>query len=262
MGRFGLSDKALRKEFSALSRTLLFLLIAFIVLWIAKAKPFEVKEESLLIALLLLPVVIYVILSGRIQELKAPGGLEAKFSTVANQSISAASETVKPETDELQSVLKESPNVLEQKVQDLDDSKPILMLMRLGTNSYDAEAARKYVEVLSQFRNFKFVVFLDHRKRFVGYMSAWSVKSLLQKTALGDEFIDAVNQGLAAQLMRYPGFETNTITTSWTNANALQEMVRKNVEALIVLDDKRLIEGVVEREQIVCLMMLSMVTGS
>jgi hypothetical protein len=211
MGRLELSDKALRKEFSTLSRTLLLLLLGFSVLRIAKTGLFAVKEESTLIALLLLPVVIYVILSGRIQELKAPGGLEAKFSTVAHQSISAASETVKPETDELQAVLKESPLALEQKVQDLDDSKPILMVMRLGANSYNAEATRKYIEVLSQFRNFKFVVFVDHRKRFAGHMSAWSARSLLQKTALGDEFIDAVNQGLAAQLMRYPGFETNTM---------------------------------------------------
>jgi predicted transcriptional regulator len=59
--------------------------------------------------------------------------------------------------------------------------------------------------------------------------------------------------------MRYPGFETESITTSWSNANALREMVRRNVEALLVVNDKRQIEGVVERERIICLMMLSLV---
>jgi hypothetical protein len=220
-----------------------------------------VTQEGFLVSLLLLPLLVYVILSGRIQELKAPGGLEAKFSTIANQSISVASEKVKPETDELQSVLKESTVPLEQKVQELDDSKPILMLMELGSNSYGVEAAIKYIEVLSQFRNFKFVVFLDYRKRFVGFMSAWSVKTLLQKRGLGDDFINAVNRGLSADLMRYPGFETQAITTTWPNVNALQEMVRRNVDALLVINDKKQIEGVVEREQIIGLMMLSLVNS-
>ena len=92
-------------------------------------------------------------------------------------------------------------------------------------------------------------------------MSAWSVRGLLQKAQLGNEFIDAINRGLSAELMRYPGFETESITTSWSNANALREMVRKNVEALLVVNDKKQIEGVVEREQIISLMMLSLVDG-
>ncbi len=80
-------------------------------------------------ALLLMPLVFYVILSGKIQELKAPGGIEAKFNTVANKSVSAASQTVKPESDELQSVLKGSTTQLERRMQDIDDSKPIIMLI-------------------------------------------------------------------------------------------------------------------------------------
>ena len=252
--------RARRNEESAILRAFLFLFAGFIALWFAK-HAIGIKEESVLVSLLLLPLLVYVILSGKIQELKAPGGIEAKFSGLANQSVSAASESVKPETDELQSVLKDSSMALDVKTQELDGSKPILMLMDLGNGRYDTEAALKYIEVLSQFRNFKFVVFLDKRKRFIGYMSAWAVKGLLQKRELGDEFIDAVNRGLSAELTRYPGFETQTITTSWTNANALQEMVRKNVEALVVIDGNRHIEGVVEREQILSLMMLSLVNG-
>jgi hypothetical protein len=67
---------------------------------------------------------------------------------------------------------------------------------------------------------------------------------------------------LTAELMRYPGFETQAITTIWTNVRALQEMVRRNVEALIVVNDRNEIEGVIEREQVVSLMMLSLVNGA
>jgi len=254
-------DKTLRYELAAIARTLCFLFVGFSALLFAK-NHLKVTQEILWMAFLLMPFVFYVILSGKIQELKAPGGIEAKFSTVANKSISAASETVKPESEELQSILKGSTMQLEQRMQEFDDSKPIIMLLQLGTNGYAVTAAKAYIEELSQFRNFKFVVFLDHRKRFVGYMSAWSVKCILQKEALSDDFINAVNRGLTAELMRYPGFETQTITTTWTNVRALQEMVRKNVEALIVINDRSQIEGVIEREQIICLMMLSLVNGA
>jgi len=254
-------DKALRYELSAIARTLCFLIAGFSALLIAK-NHLDVKQEILLMAFLLMPFIFYVILSGKIQELKAPGGIEAKFSTVANKSISAASETVKPEPEELQSILKDSTMQLEKRMQDIDDSKPIIMILQLGTNSYSVTAAKAYIEELSQFRNFKFVVFLDHRKRFVGYMSVWSVKCILQKDALSDGFVNKVNSGLTAELMRYPGFETQAITTIWTNVRALQEMVRRNVEALIVVNDRNQIEGVIEREQVICLMMLSLVNGA
>jgi predicted transcriptional regulator len=253
-----LGDKVIRDELSAIARTLIFLAAGLGIFWHAKTK-LAIAGEGLLISLLLLPLLVYVIISGRIQELKAPGGLEAKFRTLANESISAASETVRPEPDEIQAVLKESPMVLQQKVQDLDDSKPILMLMQLGSNSYSPEAAIKYLDTLSKFRNFRFVVFLDHRKRLVGHMSAWSVRALLQKAQLGNEFIDSINRGLSAELMRYPGFETEVITKSWSNANALKEMVRRNVDALLVVNERKELEGVVEREQVISLMILSLV---
>jgi hypothetical protein len=253
-----LNDKLIRGELSAIARTLIFLAAGLGVLWHAKTY-LGFAGEGLFISILLLPLLVYVILSGRIQELKAPGGLEAKFRTLANESISPGSETIRPEPDELQAVLKESPTALEQKVQELDDSKPILMLMQIGSNSYSTQTAMMYLNTLSKFRNFRFVAFLDHRKRLVGHMSAWSVRALLQKAQLGSEFIDAINRGLSAELMRYPGFETDTITKSWTNANALREMVRRNVDALLVVNEKKQLEGVVEREQIISLMMLSLV---
>ena len=246
-----------RNERDAMFRAFLFLVAGFIVLWLAKIA-IGIEKESVLVALLLLPLLVYVILTGKIQELKAPGGIEAKFTSLANQSISAASQPVKPETEDFQAVLKDSLSALDAHTQNLDDSKPIIMLMDLGSGRYDADAALKYIDVLSQFRNFKYVVFLDKRKCFVGYMSSWAVKGILQKRELGNEFIDAINRG-SAELTRYPGFETQTIATSWTNANALKEMARKNVEALVVIDDRKHIEGVVEREQILCLMMLSLV---
>jgi len=51
-----------------------------------------------------------------------------------------------------------------------------------------------------------------------------------------------------------------TILTHSTNAEARREMMRQNLEALVVTDENNQLMGIVEREQILSRMMLSLVT--
>jgi predicted transcriptional regulator len=71
--------------------------------------------------------------------------------------------------------------------------------------------------------------------------------------------VNAVNQGQIAQVLRYPGVVKRTISTKSTNAEALREMQEQNIEALVVIDDQQKLRGVVEREQVLGRMMLSLV---
>src|SRR5262249_11890048 len=91
-------------------------------------------EASVLITLIMLPLLAYVIASGRLAELKAPGGLEAKFTQAASESVSPASETVA--YDNPQVIAKESVrSLIERKAREIDESQPIVMTMALGGNA-------------------------------------------------------------------------------------------------------------------------------
>jgi signal-transduction protein with cAMP-binding, CBS, and nucleotidyltransferase domain len=246
------------KELRAIGTAVLFLILGFFVLWLAKSIV-HVEGDAVFISLLLIPILMYVIISGKLEELKGPGGLEAKFARAANESISTASEKVELSTEEMQIVEKESVELLERKRQELNEAQPIVMIMELGkVNYYQRQATLSYLEMLSQFRNFKFVVFVDKSKRFVAYMPSWAVKGLLSKQQLGDEFIWGINQGRIQDLFRYPGVVRETIRTQSTNAEALREMTRQNLEALVVIDENSQLKGVVEREQVLSRMMLSL----
>jgi hypothetical protein len=59
------------------------------------------------------------LLSGKLEELKGTGGIEAKFAKTASESITVASEKVKPSLEEVQIVLKESLILLEKKSRQL-----------------------------------------------------------------------------------------------------------------------------------------------
>jgi predicted transcriptional regulator len=60
------------------------------------------------------------------------------------------------------------------------------------------------------------------------------------------------------ELFSYPGVVRKTISTASTNAEALREMMVKNLEALVVTDEDNRLKGIAEREQILTKMVLDM----
>jgi hypothetical protein len=247
-----------KKELRAILIAILFLALGLFVLWITKTL-LNIEGDLIFVSLLFVPIIVYAIYSGKLEELKGPGGLEAKFARAANESVSVASEEVAPSVEEMQIVVKEGLNLLERKKQMLNEAQPIVMIMELGKhNYYRREDVFAYLELLSQFRNFKFVVFVDKKRQFVAYMPIWAVKGLLSKPQLGEEFIATINNELSQELFRYPGVVKETIHMQSTNAEALREMTRQNLEALVVTDKDNQLRGVVEREQVLSKMMLSL----
>ena len=246
-------------ESKAILAAILFLLLGFVVVWVVKAV-LKIEGDIAYITLIFVPILIYAIYSGKLEEFKGPGGIEAKFAKAANESVSPASEELSPSVEEMQIVEKEGMSLLEKKKAQLNGVQPIIMIMELGKGDYYRRAdVLAYLGLLSQFRNFKFVVFIDKISReFVAYMPSWAVTGLLSKPQLGDEFVDVINQGNKGTLFRYPGVIGETIRMQSTNADALREMTRQNLEALVVIDENRKLKGVVEREQILSRMMLSL----
>ncbi len=83
------------KEITAILVAILFLALGLAVLWFTK-KVMSIEGDVIFVSLLLVPIIVYAIYAGKLVELKGPGGLEAKFTTAANESVSAASEEVAP----------------------------------------------------------------------------------------------------------------------------------------------------------------------
>ena len=160
---------------------------------------------------------------------------------------------------DMEYVWKAGARELPRRMRDLDESKPIILALALGREGYyNREVWAKYMQALSQFRSFKFVVILDQENKFVAYMPDWAILQILRMEALGDEFVRIINTGNIQELQRYPGVVTSTISTKATNINALREMTTQNLEALVVIDEDRKLKGVVEREQILSKLLLSM----
>jgi CBS domain-containing protein len=252
-----MNRQSLRREAIAILVSIFFLALGFIAVWISK-EFLKQEGDTLFVALLFVPIIVYVIFSGRLKELRA-GGLEAKFIDIAEQSVEVASETIEPSTEEMEIVAKGDIKELQRRLQRLDESKPIILTLALGKiGYYDRQAGLQYIEALSQYRNFKFVVILDSENKFVAYIPSWAMLQILRLEGLGSEFVRIISEGNKGDLRRYPGIVTKTISIKATNLDALREMTAQNLDALVVIDENQKLKGVVEREQILSKLLLGM----
>lgn len=229
---------------SALVLGLGFLTVAAAKYWLG------IGGDAVYVALFLLPVVVYLVISGRLSELKA-GGLEAKFATVSRQSVELSAETVDASMQEMEVVFKAGARELAARMNQLSESTPITLALSIGrAGYYERKMLLKYMEALSGYRSFKFVVFLGSEKRLEAYIPYWALMEILREESLGEEFIGAVNQGNLGYIKRFPRVVTKTLSPRSTYINALQEMADQRLEAMVVVDEKRQLKGIVEREQI------------
>ena len=212
----------------------------------------------MLVSLLVMPILIYAIISGSLTELKGPGGVGATFNAVATAPVSktTAHDRVSVEEDSL-ILAKGGVEELERQIRNLDENRASVMPVTFGGAQYTAEALLEYVEAFWRSRNFKFVVILDRDGRFLAYMPAWAAKNLLSSPGRSEEFVKVLNEG-RQELFSYPGIVRKTISTSSTNAEALREMMAKDLEALVVTDEDSRLKGIAEREQILTKMVLDM----
>ncbi len=251
------------KEHAALTMSVLFLVLGLAVVWVTKSLA-GVDADAVLVSLLLIPVLVYMVVSGRLTEFKGPGGLEARFRDAAQSAPTIASEKIAAEDVRLQAIAKGGRrSLLDAASHWTNDTVPALMTMTLGRATYSPQTLLEHLDMLSRFRNFKFVVFLDPDSRFVAYMPHWALRDLLAKPDpdVGLDFTNAVKQGRVADLLRYPSVIKTTISTNSTNAEALRRMMDSNLEALVVVDEDSRVKGVVDREQVLSRLMLSL-TGA
>jgi CBS domain-containing protein len=246
-----------RQETPSIVLSIAFLAFGLLTVWVSKTV-LKLDSNAVFVSLLLLPIVVYVIVSGRLGELKAPGGLEAKFVTASGATVEGVAETIEPSEDDMVVIEKAGASALQSRLTNLDESRPIVLKLTLGREgNYDRRIWRDYMEALSQYRAFKFVLFLNSDGKFVAYAPSWVILQIL-RMELGHELVEIINTGAIDRLRLYPGIVTQTISTTASNIEALKEMTIRNVEALVVIDDQRKVRGIVERDQIISKLMLAM----
>ena len=145
-----------KKERMAMIEAALFAVVGLALAWFAKAAA-EIDGDAVLVALLVVPIVTYTIMSGRLSELKA-GGLEAKFVSAIRQRVDDGLEVVPVSLIE-----KGTTANLQKWLASIDFTQPIILSLTMGASAdrYNRDAILHHISILSKFSSFKFVVIRD-----------------------------------------------------------------------------------------------------
>jgi hypothetical protein len=247
-----------REEPGAVALSLLFVAVGIGVLWFAKDVA-ELDEDAVLVSLLLLPMLLYLALSGRLAEVTGPGGVSAKFREAASAPAHSALKHLSP-GDPFLEVPKMDLQMLRQRQPQLAaDDRPIVFTFTLGAGGpqYGYPEVLGYTDVLAATGRFLLVALLDSDGRLLAYMSARRFQTLVRSQA-GSQFVADLNAPDAHQhLLVTPGVATDTLRAGASNAEALRLMTDKDLEALVLVDDSGQLSGVVERERVVADMLLA-----
>jgi|SRR5579859_687639 len=269
--------KLLIKGFSAIAQSILFLVFGFLILWIAKTK-FNIQQDAVLVILVLIPVLLYLILSDKLQEFSA-GGVSAKFNAVAQRQI------VKDEGLELLEIkllMKESRSALPRYLQELRShpEKYFTLAVKLG-QPYDCEVLLQFLKAMSRFPNFKFFIVLeqghdtdgeehnDKIRRETGeetgevfaYASVSRAIQILRKEQgeanRESSFVADIAREQKKSLLKFYELIKPDVFTTDTNLKALEKMTEEKMDVLIVTDKNHILKGFVEREQLLSKLMLA-----
>lgn len=244
-----------QRSFAAAAGATFFLLLGLGVVWFAR-KIAGINDGAVLSVLVIIPALLYVVLRGDLAELRGPGGWGATFR-VTKATVNFGAQSLDTLGDP-QLLAKGSISDLDTRIQALDRDQPMLMTVTLGEH-YTVRAMTTYLEKLIHLPRFNLVAFLDRSGGFIGCASPTGLLSLMQDTGLANRFLEAVEDENAAQVFRYPGILKNVIPAETTNSQALEAMSRHGLSALAVVGDDRRVKGVVEREQLMSKLVLSLI---
>jgi hypothetical protein len=253
--------KPLIKGFGAILGSILFLVFGFIVLWIAKTK-FNIQQDAILVSLVLIPVFLYLILSGKLQEFSA-GGVSAKFNDAAQKQV-IKDENVEPL--QIKPLPKGDMKFLKDYLAYLSSHRTeyVALAVILGhdySHNYTNVGLLEYLEKMSSYPNFKFLIILDQAEAVFAYAPVSQAIQILKAETAEEKghgpFTTAINEGRKNTLLDYELIKPTVLTTD-TNLKALEKMTERKMEALIVTDEKRMLKGLVEREQLLSKLILAM----
>ena len=233
-------------------------ILAFVVAFAINRMKFG--DNATFVALLLTPMVVYGVASGKIQEFSAPGGWGAKFRDAAQAAVTPTALTtpLNQIAQQFDIIQKAGLAELQGLGARLQKGKPIALSFQLGQQNYDVDVATKYIEFLLLTDNDMTVLIVDSGRHFVAMTEGTTMLTLLRNQ--GQQIRNALATADKDFFITLPGFHTNSIKATDSNATALEKMRAQNARSIVVVDDQGTPTGVVKLDDIVARLLEKLAT--
>jgi CBS domain-containing protein len=248
-----------RAELSALGGALLFVALGFAAILLV-AKVADVKDGTVLASLLILPALLYLLLSGRVSDLKGPGGLEVQLAKVAKQTIPMAGHdqgSAALSYEEVRPVERGRAESFLDRVRNITPADPVVLTLTIGSGKIDGKVAADYARGLTQFPRFRFVAVLNEDKTLISYMEERAFRHVIDADVIDAAILlDNIEKKNLGPIRGFTGMITTTVAPGANIADALRTMDSQRIDALLVTEDGR-IKGIVERDRLANALLLT-----
>ena len=249
-----------RRALMAVVSPLFFVATGLFAAWIASKILTEETHKldgTTAVALLVTPVLVYAIVSGKLSQLKA-GGLEATFVEAAKQKPDFGLQHIDVESEE-QILTKENVDKIATLLEKIDEDDPIILnLTHDPAHKYSADFLKQYLQAFLRYRTFKYVTVTNGASKVVAFAPAWRLLEILSSERHDEELERILAAGKTAELKYHPAFSTSTLPMTSTYVDALRKMTTENVDAIVLTDGDGRPKGVLEREHLLAKLMLAM----
>jgi CBS domain-containing protein len=178
-----------------------------------------------------------------------------KLSLEMSQPLSKrlTSAIVGPILPDAEFVSKGTREELEQFSGKLTEQNPIILTFALGKgeNYYQAYVLQNYVSFLSSYPLFKGVVIVDETGQFLAYFPRRSLLRLYERGNDAYSLVENINKDERAVIPHYTGNVSVKFSTGTTTLEALQTMMKKDIESAVVVDQQNKVVGIIDREQLI-----------
>lgn len=249
-----------------------FLAAGLLVAWLA-GSVLGLKQESVIIAIFLLPILLYLVFTGQIENLKGPGGWEAKFRKEAAQPVEKNLAGQKVAVEKANQIGKESMQRLFEQLEQSDPSLPFLLNIQMPApqaddegrdprkethSPFDFEVMVDYLHNLERRGEVAFVVFLAPEGRPLGYVEPEVLLEHLESDQNRTVFMNRLNQGDRTAPFLLPSLHTEFLPAQATQSQALRSMLDLHMKNMLVQDSQGKVLGLAGREQLTGAMLLSL----
>ncbi len=224
-----------------LTTTILISILFFLLLYLLSLLDMQ-KISALTVFIALTPFLIWLIASGKIKEIKGPGGIGLSLKDQMEQKVRPHEElqTIQVEPERVMSKAAAPP------LSDLSPNQlPSTLSFVIGLkNFYVKNAIDYYLNSLSGAAGLRYILFTDEQGKFKGLMKADDFSALVKRS----DPVPAIEDG---SILQKPEVITESISTSGNYKQALNIMSERNISLLPVVDDQERFKGIITQDEIV-----------
>ena len=216
-------------------------------------------DGATFVAILLIPLIVYAVVSGRVAEFTGPGGWGAKFRSAATSEVEPSG--IIETTEALQQVRKGGLYELSLAVEQLNPNLPIALTLRVGRSGfYQPDAIIQHLKTLMAVGPSTYVVFVaNDTGQFVGSANASQVVAILEDESAGGEFMSELELGGVSAFEDVGFLVRDSLKPEDSNNQALQKFLDTNAQALVVVsDDGQKPIGIVDKSRLMTKLMFKL----